>query len=361
MWLLSWLLGQVSKLFTVFGSLYNPIITAAIKAYGWAVSKASNALSAARSYALGITNSNKNRFTQLFNTAVSITSAVNTLMITKYNQNRTLIFLKTAVLKLDIKNRVSDAITTVKSWVTGFIADPIGWIQDNISAIMGVVKWVTGHMMLLAASIVKYAPLYWADNTTDIIAFLQQKKDILLTFLSDPIGYVIAVIDGYILVMLEWLVAYALGTVEASMPNKPKFKDLDITTNIPTPRNVPGRSGLISQPLSSIRVSGNRFSQSHPGVDLGLVTGQSVFTIHAGRVSFVKSTVSGEGIYVVVSGDGIWSRYFHLSRPLVNTGDKVVSGQRIGLGGSTGYSTGPHLHLETKINGVYVDPLQILA
>ena len=60
------------------------------------------------------------------------------------------------------------------------------------------------------------------------------------------------------------------------------------------------------------------------------------------------------------SGNGISTRYGHLSRILVKTGDKVEEGAVLALSGSTGRSTGPHLHYEVRRNGQAIDPLRFL-
>ncbi len=67
------------------------------------------------------------------------------------------------------------------------------------------------------------------------------------------------------------------------------------------------------------------------------------------------------GLYVVLRhGDGFTTRYGHLSAFTVAAGDTVAAGQVIGLSGNTGYSTGPHLHFEIRVDGVPVDPLPYL-
>lgn len=71
---------------------------------------------------------------------------------------------------------------------------------------------------------------------------------------------------------------------------------------------------------------------------------------------------SGYGNYVVVDhGGGVTTLYAHLSTVSVSKGQTVSQGTVLGITGSTGASTGPHLHYEVRINGVYQDPLNYLA
>lgn len=60
-------------------------------------------------------------------------------------------------------------------------------------------------------------------------------------------------------------------------------------------------------------------------------------------------------------GDGLTTRYAHLSRPLVKVGDRVEANDPIGLSGTTGRSTGPHLHYEVRRDGKAVDPMRFLT
>jgi murein DD-endopeptidase MepM/ murein hydrolase activator NlpD len=98
----------------------------------------------------------------------------------------------------------------------------------------------------------------------------------------------------------------------------------------------------------------------HAGVDFRQKTGSEVkatgkgVVIHAG-------TAGGYGLMVEIDhGNGITTRYGHLSKILVKEGDVVDAGDLIALSGSTGRSTGPHLHYEVRRNGNAVDPMRFL-
>ncbi len=98
----------------------------------------------------------------------------------------------------------------------------------------------------------------------------------------------------------------------------------------------------------------------HAGVDLAGVTGEVVYAAAPGRVSFA-GWLSGTGNTVIVRHpDGWVSIYGHLAELLVANRAHVAAGTPVGLVGSTGRSTGPHLHFELRKNGVHVDPEEIL-
>lgn len=103
-------------------------------------------------------------------------------------------------------------------------------------------------------------------------------------------------------------------------------------------------------------------SRNHKGIDIGGVGySTSVYAAKAGKV--IISQYSGSyGNYVVIShGSGNTTLYAHLSRRTVSVGDYVSQGERIGVTGSTGRSTGPHLHFEITENGVRRNPLNYLG
>ena len=105
---------------------------------------------------------------------------------------------------------------------------------------------------------------------------------------------------------------------------------------------------------------GMRNGKMHTGVDFAANQGTNIKAWKAGTVT----TASWQGSYgkfiVIDHGDGTVSRYAHCSGYAVSVGDKVSAGQLIGYVGSTGNSTGPHLHFEIKVNGSFVNPLNYL-
>ncbi|MGF6375802.1 murein DD-endopeptidase MepM/ murein hydrolase activator NlpD [Clostridiales Family XIII bacterium PM5-7] len=95
----------------------------------------------------------------------------------------------------------------------------------------------------------------------------------------------------------------------------------------------------------------------HTGIDIGAGYGEPVYAAASGRV-IIASTYGGYGYAVVIDhGSGISTLYGHNSSLNVSVGQNVKRGQVIARVGSTGISTGPHLHFEVRINGSYVDPM----
>jgi len=105
---------------------------------------------------------------------------------------------------------------------------------------------------------------------------------------------------------------------------------------------------------------GYRHGRRHQGIDLPYPTGTPVYAAFDGKVR-ISDYVGGYGNLVVIRhANGLETFYGHLSRIDVQSGDWVNAGDVIGLGGSTGRSTGPHLHFETRYRGAAFDPSWII-
>jgi len=98
----------------------------------------------------------------------------------------------------------------------------------------------------------------------------------------------------------------------------------------------------------------------HTGMDISVPPGTPVKATADGVVSFAGWT-EGSGVVVVVEhGHGFRTAYAHNGKATVRVGQRVVRGERIALSGSTGLSTGPHVHYEVWKNGRHVDPAGFL-
>ncbi|MCH5297551.1 MAG: peptidoglycan DD-metalloendopeptidase family protein [Ruminococcus sp.] len=109
---------------------------------------------------------------------------------------------------------------------------------------------------------------------------------------------------------------------------------------------------------------GSRWGRLHGGLDIasGGVYGQSIIAADSGTVILAGNQGDGYGNYVIIDhGNGYKTLYGHMSSVAVYAGQQVAQGEVIGYVGSTGNSTGPHLHFEIRVNDVQTDPLQFVS
>ncbi|QQM45426.1 peptidoglycan DD-metalloendopeptidase family protein [Streptomyces liliifuscus] len=145
-------------------------------------------------------------------------------------------------------------------------------------------------------------------------------------------------------------------------------------------RRTPDQNGgqnaaaVLTPPVSTLTVTSSFGSRTHPltgvtklhtGVDFGAPQGAQVSAARDGRIEFAGTTTA-YGIRVVIDhgtigGKRLQTTYSHLSALQVTTGQTVTAGSAVGLVGSTGLSTGPHLHFEVLLDGQYMDPLPWLS
>jgi len=107
--------------------------------------------------------------------------------------------------------------------------------------------------------------------------------------------------------------------------------------------------------------NGGRDTSIHAGVDFGVPTGTSVIACGAGRVVLAASRIVTGNSVVIEHAPGIYSLYYHLDSISVETGAIVQAGTLLGLSGSTGLSTGPHLHWEVRVSTENTDPDAFVA
>ena len=102
---------------------------------------------------------------------------------------------------------------------------------------------------------------------------------------------------------------------------------------------------------------GPRWGRQHKGLDIKVYIGDTIRAAFTGKVRIVRYEAKGYGNYVVIRhNNGLETIYGHLSKHLVRENQVVRAGQPIGLGGNTGRSTGSHLHFETRLCGVALNP-----
>jgi murein DD-endopeptidase MepM/ murein hydrolase activator NlpD len=147
----------------------------------------------------------------------------------------------------------------------------------------------------------------------------------------------------------------ALAAVSASLAAR-------IQTSQSSSAVVPSSSGLI-WPVSGPVTSGFgwRWGRMHEGIDIAVPTGTPVSAAASGRIIYA-GWMGGYGNLVVIDhGGGLATAYGHNSSIAVGSGTSVSQGQTIAYAGSTGHSTGPHVHFEVRVNGSPVDPLGYLG
>ena len=102
---------------------------------------------------------------------------------------------------------------------------------------------------------------------------------------------------------------------------------------------------------------GSRWGRQHKGLDIKVYIGDTIRSAFSGKVRIVRYEASGYGNYIVIRHpNGLETIYGHLSKQLVTENQVVRAGEPIGLGGNTGRSTGSHLHFETRLCGVALNP-----
>jgi hypothetical protein len=122
---------------------------------------------------------------------------------------------------------------------------------------------------------------------------------------------------------------------------------------------TPVKGGIVSR-FGSRTFINDLERSPHSGVDLKAAEGTSIRAANRGRVALVADHFFGGLSIVIDHGGGIHSMYFHLSEVSVASGMLVEKGDLIGLAGSSGRATGPHLHFGIRLNGERVDPLRLI-
>ena len=117
-----------------------------------------------------------------------------------------------------------------------------------------------------------------------------------------------------------------------------------------TPHYITSPFGMRYHPILKV-------NKMHTGIDIRAASGTKIFAANSGTVIKAGWNNSYGNVVMIDHGGGIVTLYAHNSKLLVSTGDVVSKGQNIALSGSTGNSTGPHLHFEVRVNGEYKDPM----
>lgn len=137
---------------------------------------------------------------------------------------------------------------------------------------------------------------------------------------------------------------------------EPVKKIVEVGTQTPPTYIKPLSGGRQTSGFGRRKAPTKGASTNHRAIDWATPTGTAIWASSGGTVS-VAGWQSGYGYVVYINHpDGNQTRYGHLSKILVSSGQKVKQGQKIALSGNTGRSTGPHLHFELRVNGTPVNP-----
>jgi murein DD-endopeptidase MepM/ murein hydrolase activator NlpD len=117
---------------------------------------------------------------------------------------------------------------------------------------------------------------------------------------------------------------------------------------------------MVTSPFGSRRLFNGKTRSYHSGVDFRAAVGTPVFAANAGIVKMARDLFFSGNIVIIDHGMGVFTNYAHLSRMDVKPGQFVNRGEQIGLAGATGRVNGPHLHWGAKVNGVTVNPNDLI-
>jgi len=116
----------------------------------------------------------------------------------------------------------------------------------------------------------------------------------------------------------------------------------------------------ITSDFGKARIYNGSLKGYHSGTDFRAKVGTPVVAANDGRVAFVQNRFYSGGTVIIDHGEGIYTCYFHLSHFDVKKGEMIQRGEKIGLSGKSGRVTGPHLHFAARVDGVQVNPLQLI-
>jgi len=117
----------------------------------------------------------------------------------------------------------------------------------------------------------------------------------------------------------------------------------------------------VTSTFGTARLFNGTLKSFHSGTDFRAAPGTPVSAVNDGVVVLAKARYYAGNSIVIDHGEGLYSCYYHLSRIDVRPGAKISRGDPVGLSGRTGRVTGPHLHFAVMLQGVQVDPMQLLT
>jgi len=267
-------------------------------------------------------------------------------------------------LEIPIPTRTANVDYIVQS------GDTLGAIAEKFDITVNTILWANNltwnsmikpgaKLVILPSSGVDYE-VQKGDNLNSIAKKYQANIDKILSYnnlsnISDiKTGDLIFLPEG--IKPTKVVSSYKAPTVA----NKPKTTPADVYSD----EDLPPASDLSANtkflwPVLSHRIT-QYFSWRHTGLDVGDKVGNPIYATEDGKVER-SGWSTGYGYNVIINhGNGLETLYGHASQLLVKTGETVSRGQVIALVGNTGWSTGPHLHLEVRVNGVRKNPISYI-
>ena len=161
---------------------------------------------------------------------------------------------------------------------------------------------------------------------------------------------------------------FVLGAYLEETPSSDVYNDWNTTSAHAYVREIPDQFEIdltdFEVPIKSNQVNsrfGMRMLGNHKGVDLKAKLNDTIYSAFDGKVRVSRYDVGGYGNFVVIRHyNGLETVYGHLNKAIVRPNEYVKAGQPIGFAGSTGRSTGVHLHFETRFCGIALDPEKLI-
>lgn len=373
--MLTWLLNRVTylanRITTLWNAAWDWAVYHARKAYNdavaWAISRIGvvtstvwNLYHVAKTHATNLFNTVSSNILYWYNRAVgaaqALVAGLKALVLSLFNQAKT--------FTIDYANRVIAGWNIAYNWIKDRLVkiwnDVVVFVLTQFDRAVAAAKAIVDGSAAVINALINRGKVEIEELKVAVGIDEPVKQGTLLHFLQSPGSFILAYMWNMFLEFLEWSLAYAIGSVDDALPPLPDWfsegRGGAVLTGIGPP---PGSSGL-APPLDKVYVSGYIFRQGHRAIDLGLQMGTPVYAMHSGIVEIANWSTIGYGFYVTIRSNEWWTLYAHLDVINVSPGQRVAQSDTIGLGNSTGNSTGPHLHLEIKHRGTYIDPMTVL-
>lgn len=261
-------------------------------------------------------------------------------------ETETLITKRTEIVEYEIKS--GDTVSTIAQRF-GLRTNTILW-ANNLSA----------FSLIRPGNKLTILPIDGVLHTVKSGETISRLAQIYNTNSQEIINY--NNISGDTLTINQKLIIPGASRISApavARPTTPSYTGASVVRDIVSPAPAPASSNKMVWPTEGRRIT-QYYSWRHNGLDIANRTGTPIYAADAGTIEFAGwSTGYGNNI-VINHGGGKKTRYAHMSQMFVTVGQSVGIGEHIAAMGSTGWSTGPHLHFEVIINGVRQNPLNYI-